>query len=140
MSGFFKAAFPGAVALMLIGVGGGTSVAREKYTVFDPPGSVGTYAYSMSDKGAIAGDYDDGTTTHGFVRAPDGTITSFDVPNSISTTAWRISAKGAITGYYDNGFGLSGFVRAVHGTFASFDPRNSEETFPYGINADGTML
>ena len=45
---------------------------------FDPPGSTGTDPTSIDAAGWIAGGYlDTNGTSHGFLRAPDGTITFF---------------------------------------------------------------
>lgn len=59
---------------------------RGTYITFDAPGAgtgpyEGTSAYAVSDFGEIVGSYFDASfKAHGFLRTPDGTITSFDVP------------------------------------------------------------
>jgi hypothetical protein len=68
--------------------------------------------------GAITGNYVDVSyVNHGFVRAPDGTITSFDVPNAGTgpgqgTLPSGINQMGAITGLYiDSNNMAHGFLR-----------------------------
>jgi hypothetical protein len=81
---------------------------------FDPPGSVGTAPSSINDTGAITGRYSDSKNAlHGFVRQPDGSITSFDPPGSAGNTApSSINDMGAITGYYwDSNQHVHGFLR-----------------------------
>jgi hypothetical protein len=62
---------------------------------------------------------DSGNVCHGFVRAPDGTITTFDAPGA-GTGAWQgtfpltINPAGAVTGYYVDASGVAhGFVRTM---------------------------
>jgi hypothetical protein len=69
---------------------------------FDPAGSTRTVPTDIADDGTIAGFYSVGGTTHGFVRAPDGTFTSVDVPGSSDTEVLSINNNGTLTGkYYD---------------------------------------
>jgi hypothetical protein len=49
---------------------------------------------------------------HGFLRAPDGTITTFDSPGSTFTFAAAINPGGVITGgFIDASCVVHGFVR-----------------------------
>ncbi len=91
---------------------------------FDVPGAVNFYTTpsGINPAGAIAGYYFDANFLyHGFLRAPDGTITTFDPPgsNGLFTHALGgINPGGAITGsYFDANFLFHGFVRAPDGTF-----------------------
>ena len=46
-----------------------------------------TFPQSINEKGEIAGTYNDfAGNRHGFVRDPNGTITTFDPPGSLGTT------------------------------------------------------
>jgi hypothetical protein len=51
-------------------------------TVIDVPGAErGTEVSGASPSGFVTGSYyDDALVQHGFLRAPDGTITTFDPP------------------------------------------------------------
>src|ERR1700722_19393236 len=93
--------------------------ATTKIKTFDPSGSAGTYAHSINAGGAITGDYaDTNGAIHGFVRAPDGTITAFDVRGDANgTIAEGINKGGAITGYdYETNYASRSFARASDGT------------------------
>jgi hypothetical protein len=61
--------------------------------------------------------------THGYVRAPDGTITDFDVPIAVQGTIPEgINSAGVIIGNYLDSVGANhGFVRAADGKFTYFD-------------------
>ena len=106
-----------------------------RITIFDdsqaPAGTganQGTTPEAINDLGEITGYYTDGNgATHGFVRTPDGQITTFDAPGaSEGTYPGSINNFGVIAGiFYDtNGVG-HGFVRTAHGQITTFDPPNS---------------
>jgi hypothetical protein len=88
----------------------------------------GTTPVGVNDIGVITGYYIDGNNaTHGFVRTPDGKITTFDAPGaSDGTYPGNINNFGVIAGsFYDtNGVG-HGFVRTAGGQVTTFDPPNS---------------
>jgi hypothetical protein len=97
--------------------------AGGKIESFDVPGiliGVGSLPYnfvrgnlSINDEGTITGSYSDNGGTHGFVRSPEGIITSFDppsepggVPTSClasplgpATYSMSINQEGVITGW-----------------------------------------
>jgi hypothetical protein len=108
-------------------------------TTFDPLGSVQTMPESINAGGAITGSYSDGTTTHGFLRMPDGTITSFDGPGATGTLPASINAAGAITGYYFTSTTSHGFLRAPDGSITTFDPPTADYTYVYSINSHGAI-
>jgi hypothetical protein len=130
-------------------------------TTFDAPGTrtrpaLSTYVADINPAGVIAGIYDaagePGATTimsHGYLRAPDGTITMFDAPNATgyygNTYAEAINAAGVITGDYDDANGVShGFLRAPDGTITSFDAPGagsgiSQGTVVTAINSAGVI-
>src|SRR5262249_21425603 len=108
-------------------------------TTFDVPGAVnGTEAGSgkvggppINQAGAITGTYFDANFVgHGFLRAPDGGLTTFDVPGAVNGTSGQaINPEGVIIGFYtDASFANHGFVRTPDGTFTTFD-------VPVAINA-----
>jgi hypothetical protein len=79
---------------------------QPTFTTFDPAGSADTFPNSINPAGAITGRYFDANfVAHGFVRAPDGTITTFDAPddvngtfaNSITQTSWLTASCGPLT-------------------------------------------
>ena len=88
----------------------------------------GTTPVGVNDIGVITGYYVDGNNaTHGFVRTPDGKITTFDAPGGAGGTyPGNINLLGVTAGvFYDaNGVG-HGFVRTAGGKITTFDPPNS---------------
>ena len=105
-------------------------------TTFDAPGAgtgpfQGTATTSvdgMNPAGATVGQYLDASNVfHGFVRAPNGTITTFDAPGA-GTGAFQgtgvngINPAGTMLGpYIDASNVFHGFVRAPNGTITTFD-------------------
>ncbi len=84
----------------------------------------GTIPVGITDFGVIAGNYVDGNNlSHGFVRTPDGKITTFDPPGAAQgTTVGNINNFGAIAGTYADVNGVGhGFVRTAEGQFTVFD-------------------
>jgi hypothetical protein len=78
---------------------------------------------------------------HGFLRAPDGSLTIIDVPGAvIGTFASAINPEGAITGYYGDASSDHGFLRAPDGSFTAFDaPGSAGETDAFAINPEGVI-
>jgi hypothetical protein len=65
---------------------------------------------AINPAGAIAGEF--GFPSHGFLRSPDGVITTFDPPGSIETFSLGIGPSGAIIGaFFDAHFVGHGFLR-----------------------------
>jgi hypothetical protein len=113
-------------------------------TTFDAPGAgtgtfQGTYPLEkhINPKGEIDGYYvDQNNVGHGFLRTPDGAITTFDPPGSTFTIAGGINHAGAITGYYVDASGaVNGFLRAKDGAFTIFNaPGANLATLPFSLN------
>jgi hypothetical protein len=120
---------------------GGTRLAFIR----DPAGNIATFSAgggftvptSINDSGAITGT----VGKHGFVRAPDGTITLFDPPTSVNTRPQQINALGAISGHYFDSqqFGHS-FVRDPSGAVNVFNSPTGGGTFARSINASGAVV
>jgi hypothetical protein len=96
--------------------------------------------------GAVAGTYIDANSVqHGFVRSPDGEITTFDAPGA-GTSSYQgtgcnsdcptsLNDFGAITGIYvDANFVPHGYLRSPEGNIATVDPAGSVYTWSSGIN------
>ncbi len=76
-----------------------------------------------------------GRVSGGFVRQPDGTITTINVPGSDLTHPDVINAPGRVAGSYSAFDGIPhGFLREGDGTFALFDVPGSSSTQPTGMN------
>ena len=87
---------------------------------------------------------------HGFLRSPDGKITTFDAPgagNGIyqgtgcpSDCPVSLNDWGAITGVYlDTNYVYHGYLRSPDGKIVTVDPLGSADTLPYGINDWGVI-
>ena len=120
-------------------------------------GAAGSLA-GINPAGAITEWYCDANGCAGFLRAPDGTITTFDRPGSISTGPTGMHPTGTDPERYEqaNSSVEHGFVRApdgtfttidspsttqpsVNATFTTFDPPGSILTFPQTINQAGVI-
>jgi hypothetical protein len=109
--------------------------------------SVGSanFATGINEKGEIVGYYGDIQPIpghfQGFVRDPNGKLTSFDP--GFDTVMASINNKGAITGAYADitESHTQGFVRSPDGTITSFVPPfcNSTSTNPTSINDEGVI-
>lgn len=113
-------------------------------TTFDAPGAPtatkgrGTIVFGINDSGVIVGTFSTGSSktvssTHGFMRAANGTITNIDDPDAASsgpgnsasngTLATSVNDSGVIAGSYrDSSAVAHGFVLSASGTFTNFDP------------------
>lgn len=66
---------------------------------------------------------------HGFLRSPDGVITTFEAPGSgtaagsyYGTVPGSINDFGVMSGYYIDAHGVDhGFLRAANAAFTTFD-------------------
>lgn len=82
------------------------------------------------------------TKYHGFLRAPDGTLTMpIDFPGALETTPRAINDSGYIAGYWNpGGSGFNhGFVIKLPDTFVSYDVPNAKVTVITGINNSGQI-
>src|SRR5262249_10538051 len=110
--------------------------ANGTITTFDVPGAgtgpgQGTFPGSvdcLNPAGVITGSYADASNVnHGFVRTPEGTITTFDVPGAGTgpgqgTFSGGINPAGTIEVNYSDASALShGFLPAADRTITTFD-------------------
>jgi hypothetical protein len=115
------------------------------YVSFEIPGALGTYPMSINNSMAVAGYYYASfTVTRGFLRDPDGAITTFDVPGGFWTEPESINAAGEITGFYEVVSGIpQGFVRYPNGHMVTFDPPgfrlNPPQAQPVSVNDFGVI-
>ena len=133
------------------------------FNTFNVPGAL-LYAAAFSGEGpagsslnpaaeATGGYVDPNFVVHGFVRDPEGAITTFDAPGAGTivgsfqgTTPLAINPAGEVTGYYfDTNFFVHGFFRDLHGAVTDFDAPGASAacffglTVPSGINAAGDI-
>ena len=130
-----------------------------KFTTFQAPGADttagsynGTSPSAINDLGVITGSYWDANGfSHGFLRTPDGNITTFDVPGvgGYGTTPRAINLEGVVVGVYtDSNYTFRAFLRSPDGKFTTWigpdacTGNGSEGCFGSGasnINAFGTI-
>jgi len=109
------------LAVCMLGLAVSASAQKPIIITFDPTGSVGTQPWSISDSGWITGNWTDGNgVTHGFVRAPDGAITSYDVSvpgaETVGCQGCEINSKGEVAGCSWDAMGNStGYRRSPDG-------------------------
>ena len=134
--------------------------AEGKLKTFDAPGA-GTGSYQgtgcpgcflgLNQLGAIAGIYiDANSANHGFVRSPDGKLTTFDAPGA-GTASYQgtgcpsdcpvsLNDFGAITGIYvDANFVAHGYLRSPNGKYCDGRSCGSVGTLSFGLNDSGRL-
>jgi len=114
----------------------------------------GTLPFSINSRGQIAGTYSVNCSdaqlaisppvfppcNNGFLRQPDGTITTFYAPNfQGGMLAAIMNESGAIAGYSTDGQSQHGFLRAADGTLAILDAPGSRDTLIAAINSRGEI-
>ena len=151
-----KGALALCLALCTLGLGLSGSAREPKFTTIDPTDSVYTSLMDINPAGAVTGLYQDAEGLyHGFMRAPDGTITTFEDPyagtgNYQGTWPYSINPAGEITGFYFDTNSVShGFLLAPDlTTFTEIDAPGAcssgpscsyEGTFPESINPEGAV-
>ncbi len=127
--------------------------------ILDAPGAgtaseEGTQITDINSSGVITGGIYVGivnnvNTTHGFIRAADGTYTMFDPPQGVTSFAYGMNDSGAVVGTYrEANLIRHGYVRAPDGTFTTLDDPDAAQvqytytnlgTVPQRINAAGVV-
>jgi probable HAF family extracellular repeat protein len=117
---------------------------RGDYTGFDAaPGAPDRFTtpVDINDGGAIAGFYAVGSADapesavfHGFVRSPDGAVTTVDVPGASITSLSGINNRGAVVGAYVDKRGRSHGLLLERGTLTPIDPPKAANVHPGGAN------
>jgi len=125
--------------------------ARLHFTLFDVPGAgtgtgQGTFSYAITPDNWITGYFTDASNVaHGYLRAPDGKVTTFDVPKSVGTYVAAINAELTVVGAYVDAKGVvHGFERSFDGRIATFDAPGAgaapgQGTCEWSINAWGEI-
>ena len=117
------------------------------YSAFEAPEpDVAIYPSGINDRFEITGEYVRRDRESGFVRSPDGGITTFDVPGAQATEASKINDAGQIVGRYsddtplvDDSSRVRGFLRDG-GTITRIDVPRAQHTLPTGINDRGDVV
>ena len=127
-------------------------------TAFDVPGSMalsfgGTLFMGISLSrinagGTIIGSFTDANGVyHGFLRAPDGTLTTLDAPSAgtmanTGTKAADINSSDAIVGTVSTAGASHSFLRSPDGTYTIFDPPGAAAggSSSTGVNDTGLIV
>jgi hypothetical protein len=134
--------------MMLIGASLNGTAQSGTFVEFDPPGSLGTTAYSINSAGTVAGVYYDATTTfHGFLRDSSGNFTIIDEPDAaqgdyLGTTVLAINDSGEVAGWYtplSNPSTYQGFIRDAAGSFTSVGVPEVETSSVFALNNAGQL-
>src|ERR1700722_10193373 len=131
----------GAAIVLVSAATAGSASAKESFTIFDPTGSISTYAVSVNGSGTVAGYYEDSSgVMHAFLRTSDGAITAFDPEGATYTEALSINANGDVAGWQRDRSGtIHSFVRGTHGTITKFNPTKGNQPGAIGLNANGNV-
>ncbi|MGO8970530.1 MAG: hypothetical protein ACLQDQ_13285 [Myxococcaceae bacterium] len=119
----------------------------------------GTFPWNINLWGETYGfTQDNNNVFHGFIRAPDGNITTFDIKgagtepfqgtatpffagNLYTPIFAAINAFGVVTGTFgDADYVSHGFVRAPGGEITTFDVTGAASTGAYSINLGGEII
>ncbi len=102
------------------------------------PGATNTQITGINNNGALVGTALIGSAWNGFVRDPNGTITTFTVPfaGATGTFPQGINDAGDIAGYYTVAAGAHGFTQ-IATIFRSIDVPGGEQTVLYGLSNSG---
>ena len=133
---------------VLVGLASLASVGyAQTVTTFDAPNAGFTIATAINSAGQITGYYEDtiDQITRGFLREPDGTITTFDGPPltltyTSFTFARTINSAGQIAGsYFESSVPAGesrghGFLRDRDGTITPFDIGTADHVLNTAIN------
>jgi YD repeat-containing protein len=101
----------------------------------------GTFITAINDAGVCTGSYtpDQSFNGTGFIRKPDGDITSFTVLNALGTYPEAINARGQVAGNWDDSTSIHGFVRDRDGKITTIDAPGAQSTSVVGIDARGQV-
>jgi hypothetical protein len=92
---------------------GFTSLDGVNFALFDYPGVTQTFAFGLSDSGAVVGYFSGATGVHGFIKE-GATFTQIDVPGSDATSVYGISPDGSmLVGVFHDASGFHGFLATV---------------------------
>ena len=119
---------------------------KNKIIKFDAP-SAGTAAgQGTMPVGVVQGDWimgsyiDANNVAHGFLRAPEGTITKFDVPGGAIVSVWGMTPALEIAGtYLDANNVLHGFLRKPSGRIITIDAPGAAGTESESLNPAGVL-
>jgi hypothetical protein len=111
-------------------------------SVYNANGNIYGSCQAVNNLGWAAGTYQDLYENHGFLRSPNGTITTIDVPgatantlgqNESGTVVLGLNNLGWISGHFWDASGYEhGFLRSPRGTYYQIDVADAATTLPGG--------
>lgn len=129
------------LAMGLMTVAAFPAIAKPVNFLFDAPGATATGAVAVNAQGWVVGNYSDAQHAwHGFLRTPDGIITTVDPAGARDSTVSSINDAGTIAGAYrDESFTPHIFTLSSEGTWSSFEIPGATDIFDAYINASGVL-
>lgn len=119
------------------------ATAGAQYTTINVAGATATMVGPVNASGEAGGIWIDANgLRHGFLRTPDGAISSFDPKSSSSVQNVSLNDAGLAAGTVEDSQQHDhGFIRTPDGTLTSFDVPNSNSgsTFVAHINSSGQV-
>jgi uncharacterized membrane protein len=115
-------------------------------TQIDVPfaGVTDTQAYSVNNRGDVAGSFDDAVGGHGFVLSKKGDYGNpIDFPGTQgSTQLFGNNSRGDLVGCYGDSKGIHAWLRTGDDDFTSFDDPDAQQmyTVAYGISSEGNIV
>ncbi len=137
-----------AIAVLLaviLGKTAGADAGSYTFTPIDFPGSVASWAGEVNDAGVVAGGYDDGVTTHGYiydVNDADGdgyAFNTFDHPGYGFSFSVGLNDSGYIVGGYRDGGVTHGYIYDGS-SFTTFDFPGAVSSIVTDINDSATTI
>jgi hypothetical protein len=123
-----------------------TQVRRHKMITFDVSGAGTAAGQGTMPVGIVQGDWimgsyiDANNVAHGFLRAPQGTITKFDVTEGAIVAVWGMTPALEIAGtYLDANNVLHGFLRMPWGRIITIDAPGAAGTESESLNPAGVL-
>jgi len=119
---------------------------KGKIITFNAPGAGTGAGQGTMPVGVVQGDWimgsyiDANNVAHGFLRAPEGTITKFDVPGGAIVSVWGMTPALEIAGtYLDANNVLHGFLRKPWGKIITIDAPGAAGTESESLNPAGVL-
>jgi uncharacterized membrane protein len=116
---------------------------RGRFTTIDVPGTAGTSALEVNNRGQVTGlTGDDPTAPDGFLL-DRGRFTTFDAPGATITFAAGLDDRGQVVGFSTSdltGTSFSGFLRDARGRFTAINRPGAAATAVFGINNRGQVV
>ena len=115
---------------------------RGRFTTIDVPGTAGTSALDINNRGQVTGLTGDATAPDGFLW-DRGRVTTFDAPGATITFAAGLDDRGQVVGFSTNDLNstsISGFLRDARGRFTTINRPGATLTLVFDSNNRGQLV